>query len=67
MGRKIDADDLVGTPEIAERFGLVGYRAIHDWLRRYDDFPAPVAVVAGIRVWNWPDVEQWGRETGRFS
>ena len=34
-------DDIVGVAEIAERLG-VGVNAVHQWHRRYADFPKPV-------------------------
>jgi hypothetical protein len=39
---------------------------IHDWRRRYPDFPKPVARLAIGYVWAWPDVEHWARKTGRL-
>ena len=57
MGRRVDADQLVGTAEIAQRLGLANSRLVHDWRRRYDDFPEPVAKLTGSLIWYWPDVE----------
>lgn len=59
-------DQLVGAAEIAERVGLAGPRIVHDWRRRYPDFPAPVAILTMGLVWAWPDVEAWARRTGRL-
>lgn len=59
-------DNLVGAAEIAERLG-VGTSVVHDWGRRYSDFPAPVRRLRMGLVWNWPEVERWAKATGRLS
>ncbi len=59
-------DQLVGAAEIAERMGSTQPRTIHQWRRRYGDFPEPVARLRQALVWYWPDVEQWARRTGRL-
>jgi hypothetical protein len=65
MGRLVDADQLVGAAEIAERLGLAQVQTVHAWRRRYDDFPAPVARLRQALIWAWPDVERWAKTTGR--
>jgi hypothetical protein len=67
VGRKVDADQLVGTAEIAARLGLKRGGVVNDWVRRYDTFPPPVATLSHFKVWSWPDVERWARATGRLS
>jgi hypothetical protein len=67
MGRKLDADDLVGAAEIAERLGLAQVQTVHTWRRRYDDFPEPVARLKQALIWSWPDVLVWARTTGRLA
>lgn len=62
----IRADHLVGTSEIAKRLGLKRYNLVNDWIRRYEDFPTPIATVSGVKVWDWPDIETWARATGRL-
>jgi hypothetical protein len=59
-------DQLVGTAEIAQRLGVRRPQVVHDWRRRYEDFPAPVARLSQVWVWYWPDVERWARKTGRL-
>lgn len=59
-------DKLVGTAEIADRFHLRQAQTIHSWRRRYSDFPKPVAKLKQAMVWYWPDVERWGKRTGRL-
>lgn len=64
MGRKVDVGDLVSSAEAGERLG-VKRSLVHDWLRRYPDFPRPIARLAIGLVWSWPDIEKWTAETGR--
>jgi hypothetical protein len=66
MGRKIDIDQLVGTVEIAQRLGVARPQVVHDWRRRYPEFPAPIAVRSSVGLWYWPDIERWARATGRL-
>lgn len=58
--------DLVGATEIAQRLGDTQPRTVHQWHRRYPDFPEPVAVLQQAMVWSWADVEEWARATGRL-
>lgn len=58
-------DQLVGTAEIAQRLGIKHAETIHNWRRRYPDFPQPVVVLKQAMVWNWPDVARWAKATGR--
>lgn len=59
-------DQLVGAAEIGDRLGAQA-RTVHQWHKRYDDFPEPVARLRQAMVWAWPDVERWARSTGRLS
>jgi predicted DNA-binding transcriptional regulator AlpA len=65
--RRVDASQLVGAAEIAERLGLKQQTHVHVWRGRYDDFPKPVATLKQGLVWSWPDVERWARSTGRLT
>lgn len=67
MGRRIDADQLVGAAEIAERLGASHSQAVHTWRVRHRDFPEPVATLKTALIWYWPDVEKWAIGTGRLS
>lgn len=60
-------DHLVGTAEIAERLGIKHPETVHDWRRRYEDFPEPISQLRMGYVWNWPEVERWARVTGRIK
>jgi hypothetical protein len=66
VGRRVDVDQLVGTAEIAERFGLSHPQNVHAWRRRYTDFPKPVVALKRVLLWRWPDVERWAKKTGRL-
>ena len=66
MGRKVDADDLVGTLEIAARLGVSRTQVVHAWRQRHPDFPQPIAVVSRTLVWDWKQVERWAKATGRL-
>ena len=59
-------DNLVGVAEIADRLD-VGTSVVHDWGRRYPEFPKPAKRLRMGLVWNWPDVERWAKSTGRLS
>lgn len=70
VGRRIDADHLVGTGEIAARLGAKTPELVLTWRRRYahdsdHPFPEPVAKLQMGFVWNWPDVKRWAKATGR--
>lgn len=62
----MDADDLVGTAEIAKRLKARNPELVHDWRRRHPDFPQPVAHLRIGYVWAWPEVEAWAKATGRL-
>jgi len=57
--KRVDPELLVGSAEIAERLGLARLETVHNWRRRYDDFPEPIVVLASVMLWYWPDVERW--------
>jgi predicted DNA-binding transcriptional regulator AlpA len=57
--RRVPVSDLVGAAEIAERLGVGKSTVVHDWRRRYEDFPQPVAELSAGMVWAWTDVEKW--------
>lgn len=65
MGKRIDIDRLVGATEIAERAGVKRPQVVHDWRRRYIEFPGPLTTIGGALVWDWNAVERWLRKTGR--
>jgi hypothetical protein len=66
--RLVDADQLVGSNEIADRLRLKRVQHVH-WFRQHDAaFPDAVARIgaSGAYVWYWPDIEEWARRTGRL-
>lgn len=65
MGRQVDAEDLVGAAEIADRLGLANSQLVHVWRRRHDDFPTPVVELKRAHVWLWSEVEAWAINSGR--
>lgn len=62
--RLVDPDDLVGAAEIGQRLHVESI-SVHSWLRRYADFPRPIAKLRAGNVWAWSDVEAWAKATGR--
>lgn len=69
VGRRVDADQLVGATDIAERLGLARSQDVHHLRRRDPTFPEPVTVLGGgprkgIYVWAWPDIARWARTKG---
>jgi len=67
MGRNVDVDDLVDVRMIAERLGLAHPQTVGNFALRYPDFPEPLGMWGRTRLWSWPDVENWARETGRLD
>ena len=67
MGRKVDVDDLVGAHEIAQRLGVARPQVVHEWRRRHADFPQPVANLKTALIWDWQEVRQWARRSGRLK
>jgi hypothetical protein len=67
MGRQVDVDDLVGSAEIARRLGAKLYNLINDWIRRYPDFPDPLATIGITKVWLWSEVFAWSQCRGDRS
>jgi 1,6-anhydro-N-acetylmuramate kinase len=66
--RLVDADQLVGSNEIADRLRLKRVQHVH-WIRQHDaSFPDAVARIgaSGAYVWHWPDIEEWARRSGRL-
>ena len=59
-------DQLAGVSEIAKRLGVKSTQAVHNWHKRYADFPPPVAKLEMGLVWYWPEVERWAKKTGRL-
>jgi hypothetical protein len=66
VARKVAIDELVGATEIARRLGMKQTHTVHEWRKRYDDFPPPLAELAMGHVWAWSDVERWAKATGRL-
>ena len=56
--------DIVDIATIAERLG-VAVRTVHSWRRRNIGFPDEAGRLAGRPYYNWKEVLQWAKETGR--
>ncbi len=67
MAGLVDPDDLVGTADIAARLGAAQHKVVNEWIRRYPDFPKPLRIIGGVKIWNWSDVERWALATGRLG
>jgi predicted site-specific integrase-resolvase len=57
--------DPVGLLEIAERLG-VARQTPRMWHHR-GLLPAPRWTVSGMPAWEWADVAEWARSTGRIA
>jgi predicted DNA-binding transcriptional regulator AlpA len=56
----VSPEDALSVGEIAKLFGVTRNSA-HRYTQR-PEFPEPLAVTSGGRVWLRRDVERWGRE-----
>lgn len=57
--------DPVGLSEMAERLGVSPQTPVM-WNHR-GLLPEPSWIVSGRPAWNWPDVQEWARQTGRLK
>lgn len=56
---------LVDVTKIAAKLG-VQPNTVHQWRKRYPDFPEPFVQLAIGPVWYWAAVERWAKATGRL-
>lgn len=63
----VPPDQLVGAHEIAERLGLSHVQSVHTLRKRHADFPEPIATLKTALIWDWRQVEEWARATGRLG
>ena len=67
--RRIDVDDLLGSQQIADRLGVRFVQRVHVMRLEDPDFPAAVFVSGegrwAKRLWAWPDVWRWAKDSGR--
>ena len=54
----------VGAAEIAKRLG-VKPQTVHTWRQR-KILPTPRWTVSGQPAWDWEEIEQWAKRTGRL-
>jgi hypothetical protein len=52
------AGELAGTTDVATMLNVSRQR-VGQLVDRYEDFPAPVDLIAGPRVWSRMNVESW--------
>ena len=69
MGRSVDIDDLLDAQGVADLLGLSQRESVSLYQRRYPDMPRPVINLGPKRMLLWlrPEIEEWGRTTGRIS
>ena len=51
-------DDIVGTPEVAQRLGISRQR-VAQLVSQPGRFPHAIATVRGTHVWRWGDIADW--------
>ena len=54
----------VGAAEIATRLGVKA-QTVHTWRQR-ELLPPPRWTVSGQPAWDWPEIEEWAKRTGRM-
>ena len=61
MGTKVDPDDLIGAAEVQSILRLSHPSSVTTYLKRYSDFPRPVADLSDsrIRLWLRQDIISW--------
>ena len=63
MRKKIDLDYLVGAAEIVQCLNIKRPHLIHDWRRRYLEFPKPIVELTGILPWDQQNIERWAAKS----
>lgn len=63
----VDIEDLLDAQQVAELLGASTSRVVTVWRSRHPDFPAPIVDRPLGRLWHRPDIEAWGRSTGRIA
>lgn len=61
----MNAPELVGTTEVANRLGLTTER-IRQIAALDPLFPAPVGQIGRQNIWSWEDVQKWAVAVGRI-
>jgi predicted DNA-binding transcriptional regulator AlpA len=66
--RRIDPDDLLSAPEVAERMGLSSADALSVYQGRYEDFPAPMVDKGRyLKMWLRQDVDAFLKRHPRIG
>lgn len=59
MARLIDPADLRDANQVAGMLGLARPQGVHEYRRRYDDFPDPIYEGGKVVLWVKQDIEAW--------
>jgi len=64
----VKTEDLIDAQGVAELLGLAQRNTVSAYQRRYPDMPRPVVVLGAgrARLWLRPDIQAWGKRTGRI-
>jgi hypothetical protein len=66
--RRIDPDDQLSPPEVAERMGLSSADALSVYQNRYEDFPAPIVDKGRyIKLWLVQDIDAFLKRHPRIG
>ena len=65
----VRSEDLIDAQGVADILGLAQRTSVSVYQHRYGDMPRPVVDLGPGRplLWVRPEVEDWGRKTGRIS
>jgi predicted DNA-binding transcriptional regulator AlpA len=64
----VKTEDLIDAQGVAELLGLAQRTSVSVYQKRYQDMPRPVVDLGAGRplLWLRPEIEKWGRTTGRL-
>ncbi len=68
MSPNVRTEDLIDARGIADLLGLAHPNSVSTYQRRYPDMPRPVVDLGPGRpmLWLRPEIERWGKRTGRL-
>ena len=69
MSPTVRTEDLTDARGVAEILGLSHPNSVHTYQHRYADMPQPLINLGRgrVRLWLRPEIEAWGRKTGRID
>jgi predicted DNA-binding transcriptional regulator AlpA len=59
LSRDLRRQDIVGVSEVAEYLGISRQRLSNWVMRRYHNFPEPIAKLACGSIFNLEDIQDW--------